>query len=408
VDPVVLSLPVKAPPDRVAPARRRVAAVDLLRGLVMVLMAIDHTRDYVHSAAMAFPPEDLAQTTPAIFLTRWITHFCAPVFMFTAGLGAYFRLERGATKAELSRFLWTRGLWLVVLELTVVRAAFFFQLGYEPMLLLVLWALGLSMVALAVLIHLPWRVLLAVSAGMILLHNLLDGIDPAAFGPLAGVWRVLHVQGLLSTEPLIIVAYPLVPWIGVMALGFCCGRLYRLPAELRRAVLLRLGLAMVAGFIVLRALNGYGDPRPWTVQPDPVMTAVSFLNATKYPPSLAFLLMTLGPAFAFLAWADRLQPRDGNPLLVFGRTPLLYFILHIPLVHAIAIVLTGLRYGTAPFLFLPPPTLGTPRELFPPDYGWDLWVTYAVCFVAVAMLYPVCRWFGELRRRRKERWLSYL
>jgi uncharacterized membrane protein len=266
----------------------------------------------------------------------------------------------------------------------------------------------MSMIALALLIHLPYGALLGLSLGMIALHNLLDGIAPETFGVFAGAWKVLHVQSLLFADPLVIVAYPLIPWIGVMAAGFCFARVYRLPAERRRALLLRLGLAMIAAFLVLRGLNGYGDPRPWSTQRDALMTVMSFLNTTKYPASLDFLLMTLGPAFVVLAWADRFRPGDGNPLLVFGRVPLFYYLLHIPLIHAVAIAMTGLRYGAAPFLFTPPPTLGTPREVFPPDYGWDLWVMYAVCAGVVLALYPVCRWFGQVRKRRRDWWLSYL
>ncbi len=388
--------------------RARVQAVDILRGLVMIIMALDHTRDYVHAAAMAFQPEDLTQTTPAIFMTRWITHVCAPVFMFCAGTGAFFRLERGGSKADLSRFLVTRGLWLVVLEFTVERAGFFFQIGIDPLFLLVLWALGMSMVALAALVHLPLGALVAVSVAIVALHNLFDAVTPAQFGAFGWLWRILHVQGLLMPTPVVIVAYPLVPWIGVMAAGFCFGRVYRLPPERRRAVMLRLGLALTAAFIVIRALNVYGDPRPWSPQRDAITTALSFLNTTKYPASLAFLLMTVGPALLFLAWADRLRLGDRHPLLVFGRVPLFYFLIHIPVIHAIAIALTWVRYGAAPFLFTPPPTLGTPRTVFPPDYGWDLWVVYAVWAATVVGLYPVCLWFMRLRTRRRQWWLSYL
>ena len=403
------SAPVFAPPPAAAPAtRERVQAVDLLRGLVMVIMALDHTRDYVHAAAMAFPPEDLTRTTAAIFMTRWITHICAPVFMFAAGTGAFLRLGRRGAKRELSWFLLTRGLWLVLLEVTLIRAGFFFDVTGPPFILLVFWALGLSMIALGALVHLPFAVLLAVSVGMIAFHNLLDGVTPAQFGGLASLWQILHVQGLLSTSPLVIVAYPLVPWIGVMGAGYCFGRVYQLPPERRRALLLRLGLVLTLAFVVIRGLNVYGDPRPWSVQGDPVFTALSFLNTTKYPPSLSFLLMTLGPALLFLAWADRLRVSDGNPLLVFGRVPLFYFVLHIPLIHAVAIAMTWLRYGAAPFLLLAPPTFGTPRDVFPADYGWDLWVTYAVTALVVAALYPVCLWFARVKARRRHWWLGYL
>ena len=164
---------------------------------------------------------------------------------------------------------------------------------------------------------------------------------------------------------------------------------------------------MTAAFLVIRGLNMYGDPRPWSVQGRPLMTVLSFLNTTKYPPSLSFLLMTLGPSMLFLAWADRLRLGERNPLVVFGRVPLFYFVLHIPIVHAFAIVLTWLRYGATPFLFLPPPTLGTPREMFPPDYGWDLWVAYAVTAAAVAALYPICLFFARLKATRRSWWLSY-
>ena len=373
----------------------------------MVVMTLDHTRDYVHAAAMAFPPEDLTRTSAAIFMTRWVTHFCAPVFMLLAGAGAFLRVERGGTPADLSRFLITRGLWLVVLEFTVVRAGFFFDVNGPPFILLVFWALGMSMIALSGLVHLPCRALLAVSLAMIVFHNLLDGVAPDRFGSFGWLWRILHVQGLLTARPPSIVAYPLVPWIGVMAAGYCFGRVYRLSPERRRRLLLQLGLAMTAAFLVIRGLNMYGDPRPWSVQGRPLMTVLSFLNTTKYPPSLSFLLMTLGPSMLFLAWADRLRLGERNPLVVFGRVPLFYFVLHIPIVHAFAIALTWLRYGAAPFLFLPPPTLGTPREMFPPDYGWDLWVAYAVTAAAVAALYPLCLFFARLKATRRSWWLSY-
>jgi uncharacterized membrane protein len=391
-------------------AATRIQAVDILRGLVMVLMAIDHTRDYIHSGAMVFQPEDLTQTTPAIFLTRWITHVCAPTFMFCAGIGAYLKLARDGSTAQLSRFLWTRGLWLIVLEFTVVRAGFFFQIGLNPLFLLVFWALGWSMIALAALVHLRYRTLLVFSVAMIVLHNLFDGVRAAQFGAFAWLWQILHQQGLWMTGgPAVIVAYPLIPWIGVMALGFCFGRVYSWPAERRRALLLRLGLALMAGFVLLRAINIYGDPRPWTPQSEPVMTVLSFLNATKYPASLVFLLMTLGPAMLFLAWADRWQTRnDRDPLIVFGRVPLFYFIVHIPMIHLIAVVLTRLEYGAAPFVWTPPPTLGTPRNVFPPDYGWDLWVVYAVWIVVLLALYPLCRWFAEIKQRKRVWWVRYL
>lgn len=389
---------------------QRLASVDLLRGLVMVLMALDHTRDYVHADAMISRPEDLTQTTAAIFFTRWITHFCAPVFMFCAGIGASFWSERrGAAPATLSRFLITRGLWLVVLEFTLVRVGFYFNLDYSLIILLVFWALGLSMIALAGLVHLPFRVLLAVSVGMILLHNLADGVRAASFGDWAWVWQLLHQPGLIQTRgPLLLVAYPLIPWIGVMAAGYCFGRLYRLSSQRRSALFIRMGVALTLAFVALRILNLYGDPNPWTAQGSPIFTILSFLNTTKYPPSLQFLLMTLGPAIAFLGWTDSARLSDRNPLLVFGRVPLFYFVLHIPLIHALAVAMTFVEYGAAPFLFTPPPTLGTPRDAFPPDYGWSLGTTYIIWLMVVAALYPVCLWFSRVKARSRKWWVSYL
>ena len=387
----------------------RIASVDLVRGLVMVIMALDHTRDFIHSAAMVSRPEDLATTTPAIFFTRWITHFCAPVFMFCAGIGAFLRLEHGGTKAGLSWFLVTRGLWLILLEVTLVRLGFFFNFDYSVLFLLVFWVLGLSMVALAVLVHLPYRVLVVVSLGLIALHNLTDGVRAASFGSWAWLWNVLHQQGVIQTPgPALFVAYPLLPWIGVMAAGFCFGRVYRLPAAERSRLLIRLGLALTLAFVVLRLINLYGDPAPWGGQTSPIFTLLSFLNTTKYPPSLQFLLMTLGPAIALLGWIDGARPGERNPLLVFGRVPLFYFVVHLPLIHALAILLTWFTYGAQSFLFMPPPTLGTPRDLFPPGYGWSLGVTYLVWITAIVILYPACLWLSRLKQRRRDWWLSYI
>jgi uncharacterized membrane protein len=384
----------------------RISSVDLLRGLVMVIMAIDHTRDFVNAEAMAFRPEDLTQTTPLIFMTRWITHFCAPVFIFTAGMGAWFRLERDHSPAALSRFLWTRGLWLLVLEVTVVRFAFFFNVTSSPIFLLVFWSIGMSMIALGVMARLPFWATFAISAAMVLLHNLLDGVRVS--GSLAWLWRIIHQQGPLVLDPLVVVGYPLVPWIGVMGLGFCAGRLYRLPEEERRRVLLWLGLGLTLAFVVLRTWNVYGDPRHWQPQPQPVFSVLSFLNTTKYPVSLQFLLMTIGPALVFLSLFDRARPGARNPLIVFGRTPLFYFVVHMVVIHLAAIALTWFRYGAAPFLWTVPPTLGTPRNVFPPDYGWSLGVTYLMTAAVVAVMYVLCLWFMTLKSRRQSWWVSYL
>jgi uncharacterized membrane protein len=391
----------------------RVETIDAVRGLVMILMALDHVRDFVHRAAMSSSPTDLAVTTPALFLTRWVTHLCAPTFMFTAGVGAYFWWRRGRSARELSTYLVTRGLWLIVLEVTVMRLAYNFTFAPRyPVFLLVLWALGACMIGLAALARVPLRALAVLSLLTIALHNMLDGADPARLGSFAPLWNLLHRPGAFSLAgTTFIVAYPLVPWIAVMTLGFCVGPVFLLPRETRRRRLAIAGVAATLGFLALRGLSGYGDPAPWSAQDTPVLTALSFLNTTKYPPSLHFLLMTLGPALLLLAWLDRPSLRAANPLVIFGRVPLFYFVLHFFAAHAAAVLLAFLRYGPEArgFAFHPLPSMGAPAELFPPDFGYDLWVVYAVWIGIVLLLYPLCRWFAGLKARRGGAWwLGYL
>ncbi len=386
--------------------KQRIFSVDVLRGLIIVIMALDHTREYVNAQAITFNPEDLTKTTYAFFFTRWITHFCAPVFAFTAGLGAFLKLERGGTKAELSRFLWTRGLWLVFLELTAVRFTFFFSLTDNPTFLLVFWMLGVGMIALAALIHLPFRVLAGLSIAMIALHNLLDKITPAQFGGYGWIWNVLHQPGMVYPDPAVIAGYPLIPWVGVMAAGFCFGRIYRLPDERRRKTLIMLGLALTAAFIVLRFVNVYGDLRPWEVQPRPGFTLLAFLKTNKYPPSLLYLLMTLGPAILLLGLIDRVRPAVNNALLVFGRTPQFFFIMHIAVIHLLAVALGYYTYGAQPFLWTPPPGVGGTG--YPENYGWSLGTTYLAWMTVVVVMYPMCRILANLKATRREWWLSYL
>lgn len=378
----------------------------------MVVMALDHVRDFIHRAAMTSSPTDLTTTTPGLFFTRWVTHFCAPVFMLTAGLGAWFWWQQGRTRGQLSTFLLTRGLWLMLLELTVMRLGYNFDISQQyPVLLLVLWVLGACMVGMAALVWLPVPLLAAVSVAAIALHNGLDGIDPARFGAAAGLWNLFHQPGGFRLGgAVLIVGYPLVPWIAVMALGFSFGRVFQMEPVARRRYLVMAGVGSIVAFLIVRGLNVYGDPVPWSVQHSATFTALSFLNVTKYPPSLSFLLMTLGPAFLALAWVDRLALKPTNPLAVLGRVPLFYFVTHFYAAHAAAAVLALFTYGSAAlgFIFHPVPSMGGPKELYPPGFGYDLWVAYAVWAVIVIGLYPACRWFASLKARRRDWWLSYL
>lgn len=390
----------------------RIQSVDAIRGAIMILMAIDHVRDFVARSAMQFLPTDLTRTTPAIFFTRWITHFCAPVFVLTAGLGAFFWMSRGhRSKAELSRFLVTRGFWLIFLELTVLRMIMFFQIGFRrsPVILIVIWAIGLCMLALAALIHLPIRFLGGLSIALIALHNLLDRFPAARFGRAAWLWDILHQQNVFSFMGTnFVTGYPVLPWIGVMAGGYCLGTVFDWDAARRGRFLVRLGLALTAAFVVLRAINIYGDPSRWSHQPRDLFTVLSFLNTTKYPPSLDFLLMTLGPATVVTAWLDRLHFSFTNPLIVFGRVPFFYYAAHLLVAHLIAIAMNFARYGRTPFLLIPPPSMGGSSKLFPPDYGFPLWAAYVVWVSLVLLLYPPCLWFARVKQRHHNWWLSYL
>ena len=392
-----------SPVARVA-AASRLASIDALRGAVMVLMALDHVRDYF--GVPGADPTNASTASVALFLTRWVTNFCAPVFFLLTGAGAWFATgEIGAR----SRWLAARGLWLLVLETVVTRVlGWQFNADYRVTLLLVLWALGWAMLTLAVLVRFRPAVSLVFGVVLIAGHNLLDGVRPETFGALAPLWLLLHQPGLLHPPPhFVIVAYPLIPWIGVAAVGYAMGQLYAWPAERRRALLLRLGTAATLAFLALRALNVYGDPRPWTEQATPVRTAMSFLATTKYPPSLLYLLMTLGPALLALAALDRGVPRWLRPAEVLGRVPLFYYVMHVPLIHLLAIAVCWQRYGTAHWMFESPTPDRFPVTP-PPGWGYALPFVYLVWAMVVAMLWPICRWFAALKRRRRDWWLRYL
>ena len=389
--------------------RARLDSVDLLRGLVMVVMALDHVRDYFHSGSFLFDPLDLRQTTPALFFTRWITHFCAPIFVFLAGTGAFLSTARGKTRGELARFLLTRGLWLILLEVTLIRFGWFFNFDYNFTLLQVIWALGCSMIALAGLIYLPPWVVGAFGVTLIATHNLFDAVRAESLGSFAWLWSILHQPNFLQPRAGVGVfaAYPLVPWVGVMAAGYAFGKLLLLEPDRRRRLLWRLGVGLTLLFVVLRVTNLYGDPRPWGVQGSALYTLLSFVNCAKYPPSLLFLLMTLGPAIILLALFDRgAGGKLARPFVVFGRVPMFYYVLHIFLIHALAGAFAFARYGDAVWDFLTPPTDGGTQR--PQGYGYGLPAVYLVWLAVVLLLYPACRWFAGVKRRNRSQWLSYL
>ena len=387
-----------ATPDTVRP---RLDSIDLLRGLVMILMALDHTRDFFTNAH--FDPTDLSQTTAALFLTRWVTHFCAPVFTFLAGAGAYLAAARGKTRPQLARFLLTRGLWLIVLQYTVVWFGITFHFDWHSLPASVLWALGWGMIVLAGLVHLPLPVTAAFAVVTIAGHNLFDAVRPDQLGLLGPLWAVLHTRGPLPLPPSVtmFVVYPLVPWIGVMAAGYVFGAVFLLNRPRRRTTMLGLGASLILLFVALRATNFYGDPHPWSPRQDALFTVLSFLNCQKYPPSLLYLLMTLGPALLALPVFEHSLGRLGRPLLMFGRVPLFFYLLQWYAAHLLAVVVNAALGQPASWLLG-----GAPWDA-PQGSGYSLGVVYLMWIVVLILLSPPCRWFAALKRRRRDAWLSY-
>ena len=403
---------------RLVPKPDRLAAIDMFRGIAMILMALDHVRDYF--THLRFPPEFLSQTYLALFFTRWITHYCAPGFIFLAGTGAYLSLSRGKTSAQLSRFLLTRGIWLVVLELTVLRFAWTFTTNLQFGFGVVIWVLGLSMIVMAGLVRLPMWAITTFGFVLVFGHNLLDGIKAESLGRFSWLWHVLHQPGMIlhNGQPVFLIGYPLIPWVGVMALGYAFGALMRQDAAVRRRQAFMIGAAALLLFVFLRATNVYGNPSAdvpgraalggggFAIQSTVEKTLISFLNVAKYPPSLQYLLMTLGPALMLISLFDRVN-LDRAPWrwsVVFGRVPLFYYILHLFLIHLMAIAVAMAIGQPYEWLFKGAFILNP----LPPGYGHNLPFIYLMWLTVVVLLYFPCRWFADLKRRRRDWWLGYL
>ena len=370
--------------------RARIVSVDTLRGLVMVVMALDHTRDFFTSTG--FNPRDV--TDPLLFVTRWVTHFCAPTFILLAGLSA-FLYGRGKSLGELSRFLLVRGLWLILIDLTLINFGWRFEVDLYRLSAGVIFVIGMSMVVLSALIWLPRWTLASLALLMLAGHNLLDNVSAEDLGEASGAWHVLHEPGLvpLGTSVTLYILYPLVPWIGVMASGYSLGPVMLLDQGKRQRILLGLGTAITIGFLVLRATNVYGDPTPWVPQDTWLSTILSFLNCEKYPPSLLYLMMTLGPALILLALFERVHQASISFLATFGRVPFFYYMVHIYLIHALAVATTFAITGV----------LTTT-----PEINFNLADIYIVWLTVVVLLYPICRWFAELKENGSGWWWAYL
>jgi uncharacterized membrane protein len=387
--------------EAVTPQRTRLESVDLLRGVIMILMALDHTRDFFGRPGS---PTNLATASAALFFTRWVTNFCAPVFFLLTGTGAWLSLRK-RTRPELSRFLFTRGLWLIFLELVLFRCfAVQFNFDYRITVLTVLWALGWSMIVLSLLVRMKPSVVTAFGIILIATHNLFDSVK--SVNPL---WSILHSPNVIfsASGHAVFAAYPLIPWVGVTAVGYGLGQIYAWTPTRRRAFLLRLGIGLSAGFILLRAINVYGDPFRWAAHRSAAFTALSFLNTTKYPPSLLFLLMTLGPALIFLGAVDGRTPRFLRPALNIGKVPMFYYLLHFALIHLLAVIICYARYGQMHWMFESPDLAHFPITP-PPGWGLALPFVYLIWAFVVTALYPLCRWYAAYKQRSNNPWLSYL
>lgn len=391
---------------------KRIDSIDVLRGIVMVIMAIDHVRDFVHDQAYTGDPLNVLTTTPVLYFTRWITHLCAPTFVFLSGLSIYLQSTR-KTKAELSSFLFKRGLWLIFVEICLISLAFTFNPSYNFIILQVIWAIGISMILLGFLCRLPYKVVLAIGLVIVLGHNVLDYWE-AAPGFKAGFWWDLFHHGLFAVYPIVgdhhlIIMYPFVPWTGLMILGYCFGVFFtaKFTSTERQKILTRIGSFLLVFFVVLRAINVYGDPHPWSTQANGFDTFLSFINVHKYPPSLAYMSVMIGIAILALAFLENIQNKLTNVFRTFGRTAFFYYIVHFYVAHLITAVLffyRGHSYDEAvkalqkiPFLFQ---IAGE---------GYSLEIVYLIWILLIISLYPLCKWYDSYKTAHKEKWwLSYL
>lgn len=391
------------------PINSRISSIDFLRGLVMVIMALDHVRMYFGYGTWYSSPTDLATTTPLLFFTRWITHFCAPVFLFLAGTSAFLYAAKQANIRQTAWFLFTRGVWLVIVELVIVNFGWTFDTSYSFLILQVIWAIGLSMMVLSALVFLPGQIIFLIGMVLVFGHNLLDPITVQGTGFFDFIWYMLHQPRLvILNERAISIFYPVLPWAGLMVLGYVAGNLFsrEIPTSRRTLWLFISGIGAIFMFIILRQFNLYGEPTNWQPQDSGIFTLISFLNTTKYPPSLQFILMTMGPALIFLALSEYLQPRVANPLVVFGRVPFFFYVIHIYFIHALALL--ALLYAGRDwreYILSAGQFLSGRLDSF----GFGLEAVYIIWVLVVVLLYPLCRWYQQVRENNPGKWwLRYL
>ena len=387
--------------------KRRIHSIDIVRGIVMIIMAIDHTRDLLHFSSLSQDPTNLATTTPAIFLARWITHLCAPTFVFLSGLSVYLSLQRQGNVKEAASFLRKRGLWLLLLEITLVNFAIWFDVQYRIVMFQVIATIGAGFIVLSFLLRSPAKITGAVAVAIIVLHNLLPLVPVPANPVLAAGRNLLFAPGIIPLAPghLLLISYPWVQWIAIMMLGFSMGKILERPAAETNKMFIRTGLLFITGFILLRFINVYGDPFPWQQQNNDLFTVMSFFNVTKYPPSLQYILLFVGIAFILLRYADQLPRKIKNILLVYGRVPMFYYLLHFYLIRLATFIMVYAQGFEWKDLLFGPFQLGRPAT----GSGIGLGPVLMVWIFIVALLYPLCKWYGNYRAAHPEKkWLRYL
>lgn len=388
--------------------KNRIASIDLLRGVVMIIMALDHTREFFHIDAQLFNPTDLSKTSSILFFTRWVTHFCAPTFVFLSGISAGISRQRKSNK-ELSWFLFTRGVWLIILEATIIRFGFAFNLYYDVTFFEVIYVLGASMIVLSVLVFLPQKAVLIIGLVLILGHDALNFIRIAPGESGYAIWTLLQQVGFISLDGShgIFVSYPLIPWLGIMLTGYGAARLYTdVSGEKRKKTLLYSGIIAIALFIVIRFANVLAPLDVWSVQETGWFTFLSFINTTKYPVTLLFTLMILGPILIFLSLSERAKGWFTEKATVFGRVPLFYFILHFYILHIAALVIhliiSGKSIGEIDF------HLSAGLGGIAPGVGYSLAWTYVAWIAVILVTFPICKWYNDYKTRNTHWWLSYL
>ncbi len=389
--------------------RQRIESIDVLRGIVMIIMALDHVRDYFHYDAFLYSPTDLTKTDSFLFFTRFITHYCAPVFVFLAGISASIYGGK-RSRRELSFYLLTRGLWLVFAELFIITLGWTFNPTYPLFNLQVIWAIGISMIILSAIIYMNRLYIIITAVLLIAAHNLLDNVHVPGNGIAKFIWSFLHEPADFAIGRFaIFVRYPVLPWIGIMALGYYFGKLYNPEYDVvkRKKILLYTGLGAIALFIMLRSLNFYGDAAQWSVQKNILFNILSFLNVTKYPPSFLYTLVTLGPAMVFLSLAEKPLNWVTEKVAVFGRVPFFYYVIHLYLIHLFAIIGAGISgYHWSDMILSN--RVNRVAEL--KGYGFNLLVVYVVWLALILLLYPCCKWFDRYKRKNQstKSWLTYL